>query len=142
LISYSIRGLFNQTAAEISAYDALSQRLFVPNGATNSLDILNISNPQAPTLFNSISLNPYGGAVNSMSVKNGLVAVAATPKTNNGTVAFFSNNGTPLNSVTVGALPDMLTFTPDGTKVLVANEGEPEPISTQPGRSTIYFLPR
>ena len=26
-------GLFNQTAAEISAYDALSQRLFVPNGA-------------------------------------------------------------------------------------------------------------
>ena len=127
-------GLFNQTAAEISAYDALSQRLFVTNGATNSLDILNISNPQAPTLFNSISLNPYGGAVNSVSVKNGLVAVAvaATPKTNNGRVAFFSNNGTPLNSVTVGALPDMLTFTPDGTKVLVANEGEPEPISTNP----------
>ena len=127
-------GLFNQTAAEISAYDALSQRLFVTNGATNSLDILNISNPQAPTLFNSISLNPYGGAVNSVSVKNGLVAVAVagTPKTNNATVAFFNNNGNPLNSVTVGALPDMLTFTPDGTKVLVANEGEPEPISTNP----------
>ena len=30
------------------------------------------------------------------------------------------------NSVDVGALPDMLTFTPDGAKILVANEGEPD----------------
>ncbi|MGH8430261.1 MAG: choice-of-anchor I family protein, partial [Solimonas sp.] len=29
-----------------------------------------------------------------------------------------------LGSVQVGALPDMLTFTPDGKKILVANEGE------------------
>jgi DNA-binding beta-propeller fold protein YncE len=38
---------------------------------------------------------------------------------------FFDTAGAFLASVTVGALPDMVTFTPDGTKVVIANEGEP-----------------
>ena len=40
-------------------------------------------------------------------------------------MVFLTPDGAILKSVTVGALPDMLTFTSDGTKVLVANEGEP-----------------
>jgi len=38
---------------------------------------------------------------------------------------FFDTDGNLLSTVQAGALPDMLTFTPDGTGVLVANEGEP-----------------
>ncbi len=38
---------------------------------------------------------------------------------------FFDTSGTLLNSLTVGALPDMLIFTPNGRRLLVANEGEP-----------------
>ena len=50
----------------------------------------------------------------------------ATVKTGPGFVAFYDTNGSALQTVGVGSLPDMLTFTPDGSKVLVANEGEPD----------------
>jgi len=40
-------------------------------------------------------------------------------------VVFFDANGTFLSQVTVGALPDHVSVTPNGLKVLVANEGEP-----------------
>jgi 2',3'-cyclic-nucleotide 2'-phosphodiesterase/3'-nucleotidase/5'-nucleotidase len=123
-----------ESAAEISAYDPISQSLFITNGATNSIDILNISNPKTPSLISNIDLNAYGAGVNSVAIKNGLVAVAigSDPKTDLGTVAFFNTSGGFLNSVTVGALPDMLTFTSDGSRVLVTNEAEPEPVSIDP----------
>jgi hypothetical protein len=54
------------------------------------------------------------------------VAIEADPKTDPGKVVFYDAAGLgKLGEATVGALPDMLTFTPDGLRVLVANEGEP-----------------
>ncbi len=111
--------------AEIPAYDPGSQRLFVVAGPV--IEILSLANPASPTLVGTISAATLGGLPNSVAVRNGLVAVAVevTPKTANGNVKFLDVNGTLLNTVTVGAQPDMLTFTPDGTRVVVANEGEP-----------------
>ncbi|MCB0586075.1 MAG: esterase-like activity of phytase family protein, partial [Phaeodactylibacter sp.] len=51
--------------------------------------------------------------------------VQADPKTDPGKVVFFDADGNYLHQVTVGALPDMIAFSPDGAKVLTANEGEP-----------------
>lgn len=115
----------NNFGAEIPAYDSVSQRLFV-TGPNNRLDIANISNPTNPIRLSSIDLSPYGAGVNSVAIKNGIVAVAmeASPITNNGSVVFFDTNGVFQSQIEVGALPDMLTFTPDGNRVLVANEGE------------------
>jgi DNA-binding beta-propeller fold protein YncE len=46
--------------------------------------------------------------------------------TENGRVAFYDTGSLQLKgTVEAGALPDMVTFTPDGQWVLVANEGEP-----------------
>ncbi|HXV93826.1 MAG TPA: choice-of-anchor I family protein, partial [Pseudonocardia sp.] len=63
------------------------------------------------------------------------VAVEAAPKTEPGWVLFFDTAGTaPFRAgVRVGPLPDMLTVSPDGRTVLVANEGEPaDDLSSDP----------
>ena len=115
----------NNFGSEIPAYDPASRRLFL-TGPNNRLDIADISNPASPIRLPSIDLSSYGAGVNSVAIKNGIVAVAmeASTITNNGSVVFFDTNGVFQSQVTVGALPDMLTFTPDGNRVLVANEGE------------------
>ena len=119
------------SSAEITAYDPLSKRLFVINGANASVDVLNLADPAKPTLIGSIATASIGaglGGINSVAVFNGIVALAieASPKTNNGVVAWLrASDLAVLGTNTVGALPDMLTFTPDGKHLLVANEGEP-----------------
>ncbi len=120
-------GIFDEGAAEIAAYDSRRKQLFVTNADANTLDVLSIRNINKPRLRYTIDLSPYGGGVNSVAAMNGIVAVAveAKPKQNPGTVVFFDNRGNYIDKATVGALPDMLTFTPDGMKVVVANEGEP-----------------
>ncbi len=115
-------------AAEITAYDPASKRLFVVNGANGSVDVLDLATPASPKLAGTISVSAIGGAVNSVAVHDGLVALAveAKVKTSPGIVAFHNAADLKLlGTVTVGALPDMLTFTADGKTLLVANEGEP-----------------
>lgn len=124
-----------EASAEITAYDPLSKRLFVVNGALGSVDVLDLSNPAAPTSVGAIAGSSIGsglGAINSVAIRDGIVALAveASPKTGNGLVAWVrASDSTLLGTDTVGALPDMLTFTPDGRHLLVANEGEPNSYS-------------
>ncbi|AFZ44988.1 Endonuclease/exonuclease/phosphatase [Halothece sp. PCC 7418] len=126
-------GVFDEGAAEIVAYDAGSERLFVVNSNASTIDILDVSDPSNPTaLENSITIGDTNSAFNSVAVNNGIVAVAVE-NTNvaddsiqeRGAVLFYDVDGNFLSIVQVGFLPDMVTFTPDGSKVLVANEGEP-----------------
>ncbi len=123
-------GSFDTSAAEIPAYDAASQRLFVVNAQAGELDVLDLSDPENPVKIDAISAAGIapGAEVNSVAASHGLVAVAieAEPKTANGFVALYqASDLTLLGSQQVGAQPDMVAFTPDGTRVLTANEGEP-----------------
>ncbi len=121
-------GQFDAGASEVIAHDPVTQRLFVANLQAATLDMLDISDPTSPELLGEANLLLLGSMVNSVAVRDGIVAVAVTaaPKTALGQVVFFDRDLNFLNSVTVGALPDMLTFSPNGQWVLVANEGEPE----------------
>jgi hypothetical protein len=120
-------GAFDEGAAEIVAYHAGTQTLFVVNGNDDTIDRLNISDPTAPTLSGQISIEEYEYAPNSVAIYGDLVAVAANADATdaNGAVLFFDPAGAFLGMVDVGVLPDMVIFTPDGTKLLTANEGEP-----------------
>lgn len=116
-------------AAEISAFDPQTNRLFVVNnGAVNKIDVVDLADPSNLKLLTSISLTTYGGAVNSLSAYNGKLAAAieASNKQDNGKVVVFNTSDyKEVKSITVGALPDMVTYSPDGTFILTANEGEP-----------------
>lgn len=117
---------YSGNGAEISAFDPNTNQLFVVAGG-NFIDVIDMSEPVTPTQVMTIPLNTLGAGANSIAYNNGFIAIAveANNKQENGIVGFYNVNGSFVVSVTVGALPDMLTFTPNGNKVVVANEGEP-----------------
>ena len=77
-----------------------------------------------------------------MAIHKGIVAVAVenAVKTDPGFVKFFDTNGTPLSTVTVGALPDMVIFTPNGRRLLIANEGEPNDAYTVDPEGSVSII--
>lgn len=121
-------GIFDEGAAEIVAFDSSTSRLFVINADAATVDVLSVSGTGSLALFATIDATTYGDGATSVDVKNGVVAVSIVndPATDPGKVVFLDSLSLALiNDVTVGALPDMVTFTPDGNYVLTANEGEP-----------------
>ncbi|MBU6323907.1 MAG: choice-of-anchor I family protein, partial [Bacteroidetes bacterium] len=124
LSSYAISGTGN--SAEISAYDAQSKRMFVSNSLKSKVHILDFSNPSSIKEISQFDVAPHGG-INSVAVYKGIIALAVEDlvKTNDGYVLFIDTAGKLLNKLKVGALPDMICFSPDGSMVLTANEGEP-----------------
>jgi hypothetical protein len=122
--SHALTGAAGQTA-EISAFDSVTNSLWVAGIA--GVDVLNATNG---SLIQHIDTTSFG-SINSVAIHNGVAAFAmeSTTRTDAGTIRFFDTTtralSTGINSVTVGALPDMITFTKDGSKLLVANEASP-----------------
>src|SRR5215203_1369837 len=115
--------------AEIPAFDERTNTIWV--AGVVGVDVLN---GDTGTLVEHIDVTPYC-LVNSVSIHKGLAAFAiearAPDRRKPGVVVFYDTRtrervGDP---VTVGALPDMLTFTHDGRKLLVANEGTPNAVA-------------
>lgn len=122
--------LFDASAAEIVKFDPVTKRMFVVNGAADTIDIFDASNPASPALLRSVDLSAWGNP-NSVDVNPNArlneiaVAVGAPSKDQRGSVVFLTKSGDLLSSLKVGYLPDMLTYNSNGGKLIVANEGEP-----------------
>nr|WP_232824812.1 choice-of-anchor I family protein [Algibacillus agarilyticus] len=137
-------------AAEIVQYQKSTGYIYAINssGAKATVEILDANNMDASALTADaegvitntnlsilmtldLSTSTQGDA-NSIAISDELeilaVAMAAPTKSDAGSIAFYDISGAApafIKNVTVGSLPDMVAFSPDSSKVVVANEGEP-----------------
>ncbi|MEE9905274.1 MAG: esterase-like activity of phytase family protein, partial [Chlorobium sp.] len=138
---HTLIGSITLPGSEITAYHAATRTAFVIGG-NDELYVVSLLDPFNPVLRATIEL---AGKAQSVAVNaDGLVAVAvdreatvpgstATYHTD-GLVQFFTISGTtliPAGQVTVGSLPDSIAFNEDGTRLVTANEGEPNMFYTQ-----------
>ncbi|MBP2831608.1 choice-of-anchor I family protein [Aquimarina sp. U1-2] len=127
--------------AEISAFDPKTNKLFIVNPNETELSVWDLTNPSNPIQGADIVVS---GVPNSVDVYKGKVAVALENSSNkqaNGTIALYdAETQTLTNSYEVGALPDMVTFSPDGKYIVVANEGEPNDLYTNDPEGSIGII--
>ncbi|WP_450782893.1 choice-of-anchor I domain-containing protein [Streptomyces sp. NPDC001635] len=125
--------LGGEFASEISAYDPLTKKLFVAsNDGGAKVDVVDMSKYPTVTKMQTLTYAANAG-INSVAVNNGLLAIAldGADKQGNGDILVLKTSDlSEVKKITVGAMPDMVTFSPDGNYILSANEGEPNPAYT------------
>ncbi|MGY5352815.1 choice-of-anchor I family protein [Wenyingzhuangia sp. IMCC45533] len=115
----------DEAFAEISAFDPTTKKLFITNAEDGVISVLDLTDPTNPVKKSDITLP---GAPNSVAVNNGILAVAVenNNKQANGTIETYNTDTQiAVASYAAGALPDMVTFSPNGKYLISANEGEP-----------------
>ncbi|MBI1335375.1 MAG: PEP-CTERM sorting domain-containing protein [Phycisphaera sp.] len=142
------------SAGEVVSFDPGTGRMFVTSsgGGVHRVNVFDASNPSAPTTVGTIDFSTeFGGNVLSLtSVKVdplGRFGVASLVPTDNtttlGKIGYFNlATGAVIGTVDVGYHPDAMTFSADGSKLIVVNEGEFNPASATnaPGSISVVDL--
>ena len=154
-------------AAEIVAYQTSKSRVYAVNSSVkpavvevldlydmepetltaNDADVVTNTNLESIITLNLEDSSGLSGDANSIAIDDNnellAVAIASGDAGVNGHVAFFDLSGDApsfIKNVEVGDLPDSLAFSYDGTKVVVANEGEPSDDYTLDPEGTISVI--
>lgn len=127
--AYAGAGPTAAARAESVAFDASTGRLLVTNAVQDQIDIFKLNADGSLTLESAKTFGGVSGfgTINSVAVKNGVIAVAvdnSDPSQPGKVLLLDSATGDILKEIVVGVVPDQVTFTPDGKKILVANEAE------------------
>ena len=115
----------NGQTSEIPAYDHATRTVWVVG--INGVDVLDAATGEWAEHIDTTS---YGSA-NSVAIHDGLAAVAveAPDRVSPGLVLLFDTAtrapAAGINMIEVGSLPDMVAFSHDGERLLVANEASP-----------------
>jgi len=161
-------GQYGVSAAEILDYHPQSKSIFVVNAKSGQVDILDASiiasaqTAKDPLVLNNLTkkstLNLASdlkltrlGSVNSVAIFDNLLAVAiergdtkGNPVQDRGFIGFYkldsTGKATYLHAVEVGFLPDNVVFTHDGSKAVIANEGEPNAAYTVDPEGSISII--
>lgn len=142
----------NTGAGEIISFDSSTKRVFATqsSGLSHGVNWFDFSNPAAPTAGGFVDFsNLYGNgasgiasltsvAIDPMGRGFGVAAVVPTLNADYSTLGrigiFDTSTGAILNTLDIGYHPDSVSFTPDGSRILIANEGEYVDIPSQVNR--------
>ena len=126
-VSLRHHSVVEDQASEIVAYDAANDYVYTTDADAGLIRVQSYAGGDF-TAVRTVDMTPYGDEPTSVAVgPNGNVAVAVVgPQGTLGKVVLVDQNGTVLSNVTVGYHPDMVAWSPDGNKVMCANEGEPD----------------
>jgi 2',3'-cyclic-nucleotide 2'-phosphodiesterase (5'-nucleotidase family)/predicted extracellular nuclease len=142
-IAAEFEGEGGEGASEVVAHE--DGVFYVTNGTQGRIDVFTLPmENSAPQFIDLTGLEGFD-SLQSVAVKNGIVAVAISRAPEAATVfgqqvvlsqpgfvaLFEADTLTLISTVDVGNLPDQLTFNADGSQLLVAGEGEKNEDSDQ-----------
>jgi hypothetical protein len=142
------------SAGEIVGFDKVSKNLFVTSSssAAYQINIFDLSNPSSSVGVGAIDFSLSFGSKANMSALSsvainsakgfGVASLIPTANTTTlGKVGFFDlASRTSLGTIDVGYHPDSVSFSPDGSKLIVVNEGEfnASSVTNAPGSISIF----
>jgi hypothetical protein len=144
------------SAGEIAGFDKVSKNLFVTSSssAAYQINIFDLSNPSSSVGVGAIDFSLSFGSKANMSALSsvainsakgfGVASLIPTANTTTlGKVGFFDlASRTSLGTIDVGYHPDSVSFSPDGSKLIVVNEGEfnASSVTNAPGSISIFDI--